>query len=220
MRPFDALRDVRADVVHGWRLLARSPGFAFVAVSALALGIGANATVFTLANAYLFKNLPFDDSERILYVSSTHTARPGVARAASYPDFLDLRAQLKSFDGLAAFASRSVDVGDGKGLPERYRCPLLSANGFALIGQRPVLGRDFRAEDEEPGAPAVVLLSHGLWERRYGKDPAVLGKTIRVTGVPTEVIGVMPRGLTFPAPASSGCRWFQAAIGARATPAA
>jgi len=89
------------------------------------------------------------------------------------PDFLDLRAQLKSFDGLAAFASRSVDVGDGKGLPERYRCPLLSANGFALIGQRPVLGRDFRAEDEKPGAPAVVLLSHGLWERRYGKDPGV-----------------------------------------------
>ncbi len=198
MRPFDALADVRADVVYGWRLLAKSPGFTLVAVSALALRIGANATVFTLANAYLFKNLPFDDSERILYVSSTNVARPGVARSASYPDFFDLQAQLPSFEGLAAYASRSVDVSDKNGLPERYRCPLMTANGFALIGQRPVLGREFRPEDEQPGAQAVAVLSYGLWERRYGKDPAVLGKTLRVNDVPTIVVGVMPRGLIFP----------------------
>lgn len=197
MRPFDALADLRADVVYSWRLLIKSPVFTLVAVSALALGIGANATVFTLANAYLFKNLPFDDSARILYVSSTNVSRPGVARPASYPDFLDLQARVKSFEGLAAFSARSVDVSDKNGFPERYRCPLMSANGFALIGQRPVLGRDFRPEDEQSGTEPVAILSYGLWERRYGKDPDVLGKTIRVNDVPTVVVGVMPRGLIF-----------------------
>ncbi len=202
MRRLHVLDDLRADVVYGVRVLLRNPGFTFVAVMALALGIGANVTVFTLANAFLFKNLPFDDSDRILYISNTPPGRPGTVRSVSYPDFLEYREQAKSFEGLAAFSNRSVDLSDGSGFPERYRCPVMTANGFSVIGQQPIQGRDFLPEDEQPGAQPVVILSHGLWESRYGRDPAAIGRTIRVNDAPTVIVGVMPRGVTFPGASS------------------
>ncbi len=192
------LEDIRGDVTYGLRLLARSPGFTAVAVVALGLGIGANVTVFTLANAFLFKNLPFEDSDRVLYISGTQAGRANGPRSVSYPDFLDFREQARSFAGLAALANRTVDLSDQRALPERYRCPLLTSNAFAVIGQRPALGRDFLPEDEQPGAAPVAILSHGLWESRYGSDPAILERTVRINDVPTAIIGVMPRGLTFP----------------------
>jgi putative ABC transport system permease protein len=194
--------DLRADVVYGVRVLLRAPGFTFVAVTVLALGIGANVTVFTLANAFLFKNLPFDDSARILYVSNTPPGRPGTVRSVSYPDFLEFRERARSFEGLAAFSNRSVDLSDGSGFPERYRCPLVTANGFTVIGQKPVRGRDFLPEDEQPGAQPVVILSYGLWESRYGRDPTAIGKTIRVNDAPAVIVGVMSRGFTFPGASS------------------
>ena len=125
------------------RILLRNPGFTVVAIAILALGIGANVTVFTIANAFLFKNLPFDDSDRILYVSNTQRTRPGTVRSVSYPDFIEFRDQAKSFEGLAAFSNRTVDLSDGNGFPEHYRCPRITANGFSVMGQSPVLGRDF-----------------------------------------------------------------------------
>ena len=190
--------DLRADLSYGFRILLRNPGFTAVAIIVLALGIGANMTVFTLANAFLFKNLPFEDSDRILYVSNTLRTRPGTVRSVSYPDFVEFREHAKSFEGLAAFANRTVDLSDGKGFPERYRCPVITANGFSIIGQKPALGRNFVPEDEQPGAQPVVLLSYALWESRYARDPAVIGRTIRVNDAPTVIVGVMPRGVTFP----------------------
>ena len=108
------------------RLLMRYPGFTIAAVTALALAIGANVTVFTLANAFLFKNLPFDDSDRILYISGATAARPGVARGVSYPDFVDYRSQAKSVDDIAAMLTCSVDVSDGRGF--RRALPLRAAH--------------------------------------------------------------------------------------------
>ena len=179
------------------RLLARSPGFTLAAVTALALAIGANVTVFTLANAFLFKNLPFDDSERILYVSSRNPARPGT-RGVSYLDFLDYREQAPSFEGMAAFTSGSVDLSDGKGFPERYRSAFLTSAAFATIGQRPFLGRDFLADDERPGAAPVAIVSYALWQGRYGSDPSVVARTVRINDAPTTIVGVMGKGVTFP----------------------
>jgi predicted permease len=169
-----------------------------VATVILALGIGVNVTVFTIADAFLFKNLPFDDSDRILYVSNTSRTRPGTARSVSYPDFIEFRDQARSFEGLAAFSTRNVDLSDGNGFPENYRCPRITANGFSVIGQRPVLGRDFAPDDERPGAEPVVILSFALWESRYRQDASVIGRTIHVNDVPAVIIGVMPRGVTFP----------------------
>ena len=187
-----------ADLRHALRMLARHPGFAAAAVTALALAIGANVTVFTLANAFLFKNLPFDDSDRIVYISGATAARPTVARGVSHPDFLDFKAQTRALADVAALATCSVDVSDGRSLPERYRCAQLTANAFRVIGQSPLLGRDFRDEDTARGAPPVVILGNAIWQTRYGGDSSVVGTTIRINDVPTTVIGVMRKGMTFP----------------------
>src|SRR5579871_943342 len=185
------------DVRYGFRTLRRSPSFSAVAIAALALGIGVNTTVFSLVNGVLYKNLPFANSDRILYVSSIDRTKGG-PRSMSYPDFQDFRAQMKSFDGLAASSQTSGDISDGIGLPQNYVCAQITANTFSVIGQKPVIGRDFTAEDEMPGAPAVALLTYGLWESRYGKDLSIIGRTIRLNAVPTVVVGVMARGIRFP----------------------
>ena len=187
-----------ADLLYAFRVLLRHPGFTVASVAALALAIGANVTVFTLANAFLFKNLPFDDSDRILYISGATAARPGVARGVSYPDFVDYRSQARSVDDLAALVTCSVDVSDGRGFPERYRCAQLTANALRVIGQRPVQGRGFRDDDAVRGAPSVVIIGYGIWQTRYAADSTVVGRTIRINDVPTTIIGVMPKGLTFP----------------------
>jgi putative ABC transport system permease protein len=185
------------DVRYSLRMLRRSPGFTAVAVVALALGIGVNTTVFSLANGALYKNLPFADSDRILYLLSTDRTN-GLLDEISYPDFKDLQNQMKSFDGMAATRQNSADLSDGVALPQNYQCAEITANSFSVIGQKPAAGRDFTSDDELPGATRVALIAYSLWENRYGKDAAVIGRTIRVNALPTVVIGVMPRGLTFP----------------------
>ena len=186
------------DLRFAIRTLAKTPGFTAVAIAALALGIGANATVFSLANAVMFKTLPFAHSERILYIASRDLKTGRDTGDVSYPDYRDFRAQVKSFDGLGAFARCEGNLSDALGLPENYRCFELTSNAFSVIGQKPAVGRDFLPEDERPGAAPVAILTYGLWEKRYGKDPAIVGRTIRVNTVPTAVIGVMARGIQFP----------------------
>jgi predicted permease len=185
------------DIRFGLRTLRKSPGFTAVAIIVITLGIGINATVFTLANAVLYKNLPFTNSERILYIQS-HNRVNGDDPGISYPDFRDFRAQVKSFDGLAAMTDSSADISDKTSVPQRYQAFVFSANAFSVIGQKPVIGRDFLPEDERPGAPPVAILSYGLWETRYAKDPGVIGRSIRINEKPTVIIGVMPQGLQFP----------------------
>jgi putative ABC transport system permease protein len=186
------------DVRYGLRGLANNAGFTILAVTALALGIGANATVFTLANGVLFKSMPFDQNDRILYLSTKNLSRGNQRAGVSYPDFLDWREQAKSFEDLSAFGGLGVNYSDKSGLPELYNASQMTANSFHAIGQKPVAGRDFTAEDEKRGAAPVAILGYGLWERRYGKDPSVVGRTVRLNDVPTTIIGVMPSGLTFP----------------------
>ena len=192
------LESLLADLRHALHLLLRHRGFTAAAITALALAIGANVTVFTLANAFLFKNLPFDDSDRIVYLSTATPVRPAIPRGASYPDFVDFRAQMRSLEELAAFQACSVDVSDGRSLPERYRCAQLTPNAFHTVGQMPSLGRDFREEDTVRGAPPVAILGHAMWLSRYAGDRSIVGTTIRINDVPTTVIGVMPAGMTFP----------------------
>jgi len=195
---FALVSSLGADLKYALRLFVRNPVFTGAAVIALGLAIGANVTVFTLANAFLFKNLPFDDSELVVYVSSTNFTRPGSIRGVSYPDFLDFREQARSLDALGALTTCTVDVSDGTGFPERYRCAQLMAAAFGVIGQTPVVGRDFREDDERPGAPAVAILSDRLWQSRYARDRGIVGRLIRINEVPTEVIGAMGPGVTFP----------------------
>jgi putative ABC transport system permease protein len=185
------------DVLFALRLLVKNKWFTLVATVALALGIGVNAAVFTFVNAVLIRGLPFDDPDRIMALSTRDTVR---ARdlGVSYLDYKDWRAGTKTFSALAAFTGATMNVSDEGRAPERFTGSYISANGFRLIGQAPLLGRDFLPDDDRPGAPAVVLLGSGVWKNRYGSDPSVIGKTIRVNDVPSVVIGVMPEGFKFP----------------------
>jgi hypothetical protein len=159
--PESLLQDAR----YAFRALRRSPGFTAIAVLTLALGISVNATVFTLINAIVFKGAPFDRDGRLLYI---HTRAPQYP--SSYPDFQNWRAQAKSFDGMAITNGLRMSLSDGSGVPENYFGSQVSANTFQLIGQRPIIGRDFGPSDETPGAAAVAILSYGLWDRRYERD--------------------------------------------------
>ncbi len=186
------------DVRFGLRTLSNNPGFTAVAITALALGIGVNATVFSLANAVLFKNLPFANSDRILYITSSDSSKQNRNRSVSYPDYRDLRASVKSFDAVGASTGDSANLSDHTASPEGYNGARISSNTFALIGQKPVAGRDFLPSDEQPGAAPVAILSYKVWENRYGKDPSVIGRSVRLDEVPTTIIGVMPALLDFP----------------------
>ena len=185
------------DLCYGLRMLRKSPGFTAVAVVTLALGVGANATVFILANAVLFKNLPFAGSDRVLYISSANR-ETGSGRGESYPDYSYLQSAVKSFQSLAAFSGLDVDISDSSAVPTQVRGLQVTYNAFSAIGVEPFLGRDFVPEDSHPGAVPVAILAHTFWQNRYGMDRGIIGKTIQVNNVPTVIIGVMPPGFRFP----------------------
>lgn len=185
------------DVQFAARLLVKDKWFTLVACVALALGIGVNATVFTFVNAVLIRGLPFDEPDRIMALSSYDPVRSRDL-PVSYLDFKDWSAATKTFRGLAAFTGTTMNLSDEGRAPERFSGSYVSGNAFGLIGQAPLLGRDFHPEDDRPGAAPVVLLGHGVWQNRYGRDPSLVGRTIRVNDVPSVVVGVMPEGFKFP----------------------
>src|SRR6185369_2067217 len=141
MWSFSSIELWAQDVRYGLRTLRRSPGFTAVAITALALGIGVNTTVYSLVNGILFKDLPYVDSRRIFFVSSLD--RTGRLDAMSFPDFQDLRATAKSFDGIFATRQGQADLSDGAGLPQAYPSAFVTANTFPLLDVKPVVGRDF-----------------------------------------------------------------------------
>jgi putative ABC transport system permease protein len=181
------------DIRFALRAGQRSPGFTFTAVATLAVGIGVNTAVFTITNAVLFRGFPHvDPNNRILYIST----RSGV----SYSDFEDWQAQARSFRGMAVVSDGGLRLifNDQNGTPEACDGTQLSANSFQVLVQKPIIGRDFAPSDETPGASAVAILTYGFWQRRYAKDPSVVGRSIRLNGSPATVIGVMPPGFDFP----------------------
>ncbi len=184
------------DIRYGLRTMAKNPGFTATAVAALTLGIGVNATVFAITSG-VFRNMPFM-SDNILYLSCKDASRPNSDRGLSYPDFLDWSAQSKSFDGMAIYTGGQSNISDTTGVPTRYNANAISSNTFSLVGQQPVLGRDFRAEDGRKGAPKVAILSDRVWSERYGRNPAILGSVIRVNSLPATIIGVMRADFRFP----------------------
>jgi len=181
------------DLRYALRGLSKNRGFTVVAVLMLAVGIGVNAAVFTVTNAILFKGFPaIEGNDRLVYIAGRSSC------CVSYPDFNDWRAQATSFKGLAVVHGTGVVLSDHNNFAERYDATEISADTFKLVGQRPILGRDFLPSDEVPGAPPVTILSYGFCERRYAKDPAVVGQTLRINNAATTIVGIMPRGFSFP----------------------
>ena len=185
------------DVRFAGRLLVKDKWFTLVAAIALALGIGVNATVFTFVNAVLIRGLPIPESDRAMAVQSFDRVRNRTL-GVSFLDFRDFRDSSRTFEMLGAFNGALANVSDEGQPPERFNGSHMSAISFQIVGQQPVLGRGFTADDDRPGTPAVVIIGHGMWMNRYGSNPSVIGRTIRINDIPTTVIGVMPDNFKFP----------------------
>ena len=179
------------DLKFAIRMLGNSPAFSLVIIITLALGIGVNSTVFTIVNAVLIKGLPFLEPQEIMSIRGTRNP-------TSYPDYLDYRQQSRSFKGIAAFSNMSADLSDQENAAERVNGAVISSNMFSMLGEKPSVGRDFTPEDDKVGATPVALLSHFLWQSRYGGKPSILGSTIRVNLQTYTVVGVMPEAEEFP----------------------
>ncbi len=177
------------------RRLARRPGLTLTAVAVLALGIGANVAIFSVVRAVLLRPLPFPEPERLVELA-THTS-DGLS-TVSPPDFVDLRDQVDAFGDLAAVNSGGFTLSGGNAPAELVGGAQVTGGFFRVMGISPELGRPFRDAELEPGATPVVILGHGLWRRRFGADPGVVGRRIEVDGAPAEVVGVMPAGFAFP----------------------
>jgi putative ABC transport system permease protein len=195
---------LKQDVSHALRVLARSPGFTLSAVLTLGLGIAANTTVFGFMNALFLRPFPLLDLDRLVAVWERHPQEggPGGPRGGdqsplAVADYLDLRAENPGLGSVAAYRYRDFVVTEA-GEPERVPGFLVTPGYFETLGLDTTMGRTFRAEEETPGRDAVVILSHGFWQRRFGTDPSVLGRAFVLGGRRHVVVGVLPPGVNFP----------------------
>lgn len=181
-------RDTWLDVRYGIRVLARSPGFAVIAVITLALGMGATSTIFSLVSPVLFEALPYPDPDRLVMVWEREPS--GTSSNTGYATVVDIRRDSRSLESIAAMSYWTPTLQSEE--PERLEGQSVSAEFFRTLGVRPFIGRDFAEAEDAPEQNGVTILSHGLWQRRFGGDPSVVGRTISLSGRAYEVIGVMP----------------------------
>jgi predicted permease len=193
------MRDLVRDIHFAFRLLAKDRRFTLLAVTVLGLGIGVNNTQFILVNAICIRGLPLERVDRVVWFAARDARDRDLA--LSHRELEEVRASIgtpPTFEGIAAFASAPMVIGDEGRAPDRAAGLYMSANGFRLLREKPALGRDFEPDDDRTGAPAVAILGSALWKSRYGGDPAIVGRTIRVDGTPAAVVGVMRDGFRFP----------------------
>ena len=185
------------DIRYGWRMLTRNPAFTAIAVLTLAIGIGASTAIFSVVDTILLRPLPYREPEKLVLVSETLPGMSTDEIGVSAGEYQDYRDRNRSFSQVAAYESAGFNL-TGAGQPLRVNAAALSASAFALLGVSPELGRGFTVEEDRYGSGSVVVLSHALWERRYGRDPTILGHTVKLDEKPFTVIGVMPASFRFP----------------------
>ena len=183
------------DIRFSLRALRKSPGFSLVAVITLALGIGATVATFSVVNTVLLRPFGFNHPEKLLWIYSQRSDNPRTN--FSLPEYCDYRDQNTSFEGLAGVASFNPSFADS-GPPERVQGVRMSASAFGMLGVRPFLGRTLIAEDDRNGARGVVVISFGLWSRRYAQDPAVIGRAVNLNGETRDIVGVLPPSFALP----------------------
>jgi predicted permease len=182
------------DLRYGFRILRRSPAFAATAIVTLGLGIGVNTAIFSVVDAVLWRGLPYPDATSLVLLRD-RVGKDGVG-AVAYPNFLDWRALSQSFEDLGAWGGADVVVSGGA-RTEPVSAEEVTPSYFRVLGLTPILGRAFTPQENEvPGRDAVVLIGHGLWQRRYGGDAAILGSTIRLNNNDYTIVGVMPQGFS------------------------
>jgi putative ABC transport system permease protein len=190
------MKTLLQDLRYGVRMLTKSPGLTFVAVLALALGIGANSAIFSLMDSLLFRPLLVKDIDRLVLVWENNV-RSDTTMDPSPANYLSWKEQSQSFEDIAGVTESSFNLSGGD-RPERVGAANVSANLFPMLGVPPLLGRTFAAEEEKPGNNRVIVLGNGLWQRRFGSDPNIVGQTVPLNGENYTVIGVMPQGFMYP----------------------
>jgi predicted permease len=187
------LRDVR----YGFRTLVKSPGLTMVATIALTFGIGLTTTMFSIIYGALMKGLPFPDGQRIVAVQRNNPVTGARRMGVPISDYVDYRDQQQSLEAVGAYYSGTVNV-SGTAEAERFTGSFVTASVFQVAPARPVLGRVIQSGEDSPGGPRVAVISYGMWQRRFGGDPGVIGQLLRANGAPFTIVGVMPDGYEFP----------------------
>jgi ABC-type antimicrobial peptide transport system permease subunit len=186
------------DLRFAFRLIRKNFWFSAAIVLTLALGIGVNTTVFSLVNAALRKPLPFPGGERLAIVRATNPSRGNDSLNLSCADFRDFRSAAGSFERLEAFSGLAVNISERANPPDRYSGGRVTSGMFEMLRTKPVIGRGIFPSDEKLGAAPVLLIGYGVWVDRYGKDPNILGRSVRANNKPAAIVGVMPKGFKFP----------------------
>ncbi|HKN77446.1 MAG TPA: ABC transporter permease [Candidatus Acidoferrum sp.] len=190
------------DIRYGLRMLVKNRLTTLVCVAALALGIGANTAMFSVAEAFLLRPVPFDNSNRIVALVDSRPSQGIDTNSIAPATYLEWKAQARSFDEMGAYVWNSINL-TGDREAEKAQGFAISANFFDVLGVHPLMGRAFLPEEEQVGKDQVIILSYGLWERRYASDPHILGKKLKVDGKAFEIVGVMSKGFDFPKPAEA-----------------
>jgi predicted permease len=191
---FPLMESILQDLRYAVRMLRKSPGFTAVAALTLALSIGANTAIFSVVNAVLLSSLPYAEAERLVQLAER--SREGVRFNVAYPNFEDWRVRAQSFEGMASIRDQSFNL-TGVNKPTQLLGRTVNWNFFSLLGVQPQLGRSFSAADDHYGAERTAILSHAMWQDRYGSDLSVIGKAVLLNGHPYTVIGVLPPGFEY-----------------------
>ena len=185
------------DLIFGLRWLRKNPGFTLLAVLMLAVGIGVNTAMFSVIHAVLLQPLPYPEADRIVWMNESGAEVQN--RQVSYPNFVDWRSRNQSFEAMSTFRGWSVNI-TGTDKPENLIARIVTSDYFKVMRATPILGRDFTAEDDKPGAAPVTLISYGFWQQRFGGDPNVVGKEILLDDKAHTVIGVLPENFQHQGP--------------------
>ena len=201
-----AMQSLFQDVRYGSRLMWRNPGFAFATVATLALGIGANTAIFSIVNVLSWKALPYRDPGRVAFVLGWDVDKNEMRFNLRQADFLDLKREAKAFEDVSAYTYLSANLTGGD-RPDRVQAYRVTSNTLALLGVPAAVGRVFDEADWAAGRFDLAVISHGLWQRRFGGDLAIVGRRVDVNGQPHEVIGVMPPRFEYPVFNFKGDLW-------------
>src|SRR5437868_8803531 len=191
------MQTIIQDLRYGLRLLLKRPGFTFIAVITLALGIGANTAIFSVVDAVLLRPLPYPQAERLIFLWSTMIGQGVPTSGSAMPDYREWRDHNDTLEGLGGYYYGDFSLSSGGTEPERVQGAFITPNLFDVMRVSPALGRGFTPDEDQYGQHRVVLLSYGLWQRRFGGDTGVIGREIKVGGEGFTVVGVMPKGMPF-----------------------
>lgn len=192
-----SLDEMLQDLKYALRSIRKAPGYAGLVIVTLAFGIAANTTIFSVMNPYLFRPLPFGDADQLVQVNQVNPITGWDMDRFSYPQYVDWKEWTRAFEEVAAYSYGSANITDQEG-PEQIQFSYLTANMFDVLDAPATMGRTFRPEEGLPGGDPVVVMSYGLWQRRYAADPDILGRAITMDGVQRTVIGIMPADFNFP----------------------